>query len=77
MYSFSGRFPMIECIGQRVVVRNDRGAQYRGVLRAIMPNGDVIMTVEEIRLTGRGTWQVLKKVENQVITGPTLEDTNG
>jgi len=44
-----------------------------------MPNGDIIITVEEIRLTGRyteGSWQVLKKVENQVITGPTLEDTN-
>ena len=76
MYSFLGRFPMIEYIGHRVTVYNDRGAQYRGILRAIMPNGDIIMTVEEIRLTGRGTWQVLKRVENQVITGPTLEDTN-
>ena len=68
---------MIDYLGQYVTVRNDRGAEYRGILRAIMPNGDVIMTVEEIRLTGRGTWQVLKKVENQIITGPTLEDTNG
>ena len=70
---------MIEHLGRHVTLRNDRGAQYRGFLRAIMPNGDVIMTVEEIKLTGRcteGTWQVLKKVENQVITGPTLEDTN-
>ena len=73
MYSFLGRFPMIEYIGHRVTVCNDRDAQYRGILRAIMPNGDIIMTVEEIRLTGRGTWQVLKRVENQVIT---LEDTN-
>ena len=58
-----------------ITVTNDRGAQYKGILRAILPNGDAMLEVAAIRLTGRGSsegWQKLKRIETQVITGPKL-----
>jgi len=62
-------------IHRKVTLTNDRGAQYKGVLRAILPNGDAMIEVTAIRLTGRGTdgkWQELERVEIQVVTGPML-----
>ena len=70
---------MNDLIGTEIVVRNDRGAQYKGIPRAILPNGDIMMEVHAIRLTGRltdGAWHTLRRIEVQRITGPTLEDIN-
>ena len=63
---------------RNITLTNDRGAQYKGILRAILPNGDAMMEVAAIRLTGRGSsegWQELKRVEVQVVTGPKLIST--
>ncbi len=72
-----------DLIGSYITVYNDRGAQYRGILKAILHNGDIMVKVEAIRLTGRlvdGQWQELRKAETQRITGPrdiVQEDQHG
>ena len=70
---------MISCthLHRSVTLTNDRGAQYKGILRAILPNSDAMVEVAAIRLTGRGSssgWQELKRVEVQVVTGPKLTE---
>ena len=64
-------------IGTSITLFNDRGAEYRGILRGVLPSGDVLMEVHAIRLTGRlseGAWQELRRVEVQRITGPRLTE---
>ena len=64
-------------IGSRVVIRNDRGAYYGGVLRGETQGGDFLLLVDEICLAGdwdRDHWEVLKKPELMKLPGCIVEN---
>lgn len=63
-------------IGQQVTVRNDRGAQYRGTVKAVTGMGDILLNVTAIALVSNSSptfdWQRYKKPEVTRITEPEL-----